>query len=73
MEHIIILMVINIKVIGLMIFNKEWVHIIIKMVIFIKDNGNMENLMDKEIISIKVVKLSIKEIGKMVKNKVLVS
>jgi hypothetical protein len=66
-------MVINIKVIGLMIFNKEWVHIIIKMVIFIKDNGNMENLMDKEIISIKVVKLSIKEIGKMVKNKVLVS
>lgn len=52
-----------------MIFNKEWVHIITKMEIFIKDNGNLENLMVKEIIYIKVEKLFIKETGKMEKNK----
>lgn len=69
MELIIILIVINIKEIGLMIFNKEWAPIIIRMEIYIKDSGKMENPMDKEIISIKVAKLSIKETGKMEKNK----
>ena len=73
MEHIIILITIDMKVIGIMIFKMVWEHITIPMEIFIKDNGLTENLMDKETIFIVQAKEYIREIGKKEKNKDLES
>ena len=69
MEHIIILIMIDMKVIGMMIFKMVLEHIIIPMEIFTKENGLKENLMDKAIIFIMLVNEFIKAIGKMEKNK----
>lgn len=69
MEHIIILIMIDMKVIGMMIFKMVLEHITIPTEIFIKENGLKENLMDKAIIFIMLVKEFIKAIGKMEKNK----
>lgn len=69
MVHIITQMVIDTKVIGTMIFKMVLVLIIILMVIFIKVNGSMVSQMGKAIISIIIIKESIKEIGRMVRRK----
>jgi hypothetical protein len=66
-------MVIDIKVIGILIYKMEWELIIILIMIYIKDNGLMGNLMEKVTISIMEIKEYIKVIGKMVKNKDLVN
>lgn len=73
MVHIIIQMVTNSKEIGCKTSNKVWVHIIMLMEIFIRDNGKQERPMAKEIIFIKVERLFIREIGKMVRRKDLAS
>lgn len=60
----------DIKVIGTTIFKMGLEHIIILMVIYTKENGLMENHMEKEIIFIMETKEYIREIGKMGKKKV---
>ncbi len=59
----------NMKEIGTMILKMVWVLITILMVIFIRVNGKVENLMVKEITSTRVERLFIRETGKMVKKK----
>lgn len=66
-----ILMVIDMKVIGAMIFRVESELIIIPTVISIRVNGLMENLMEKETISIMGIKECIRVTGRMEKRKAL--
>jgi hypothetical protein len=73
MELIIILMEIDMRGIGILIYKMEWVLIIITTMISIKVNGLMENLMAKVIIFIMGTKVYIKVIGKMVRRKDLVN
>ena len=60
---------INMKVTGIKIFNKVWVHIITPIVISTRDNGEVENPTDRAITSTKVEKQYTKEIGRTVRNK----
>ena len=63
------LTVINTRAIGIEISNSVWGLTFILTETFIKDNGKTVSQTVREIIYTKVVKLFIKEIGKMVKNK----
>lgn len=69
MGHTFTLMVISTKVIGIETYNSVWELTFILTETFIRVNGKAANQMVKEITSTKAVKLFIKEIGKMVKNK----
>ena len=59
--------------IGIMIFKMGLGLITIQMVISIKENGLMENRMEKATIFTMEIKEFLREIGRMGKNKVLVS
>ncbi len=69
MELTFTLMVTSTKVIGIEISNSGWELTFILTATSIKDNGKTVNQTAKEITYTKVVRLFIKEIGKMVKNK----
>lgn len=69
MEHIIIQMGIDMKVIGIMIFKMGLVLTIIQMVIFIKENGAKGSKMEKETTFTMVTKEFIREIGRKAKKK----
>jgi len=69
MEHIIIQMEIDMKVIGIMIFRMGLGLIIILMGIFTRVNGRKGSKMDKETIFTMATKEFIKEIGRKAKKK----
>lgn len=69
LEHTFILMETNMKVIGIMIFNKEWGHIIMLMEIYTRDNGKVENQMEKVITFTRVEKPYTRVIGRMERKK----
>ena len=69
MEHTITQTGIVTRVSGIRIFKRESELTIIRMAIFIKDSGSMENNMVRETISIIKTKQCIKAIGKTGKNK----
>lgn len=69
LEHIFTQTAISMKEIGTMTFSKVWVHIITRMVTFIRVNGKLENRMVKVITFTKAARPFTRAIGKMERNK----